>query len=241
MIQIITPQVNSEKLKKHFGDEDDFHMINFERYGKWFFIAMGLLLLVGITGWLSGGKNGNLIFSSAITIVMIIFGIGFLLVKLPELRHGREKAYQMRQEEFEKEYNKIKKESDLWDALTREQRKNLCERLGIPSRYSKSSLIGISTRDRKVLIYLLNVEFAQKDEKSKWNFKSGRPTHYEILGIEKNATEDQIKDAYRRKSLAWHPDKKKDIPDADEYMKIVNEANDVLSDREKRRQYDSVL
>lgn len=216
-------------------------MFNVDHYAKWFYITMGLTLLVGITGWFSGGKNGNLIFSGAITVIMIIFGIGFLLVKLPELRHGKEKVWQMRQEEYEKEYQKIKKESDLWDTLTREQRKNLCDRLGLPSKYSKSTLIRISTRDRNVLAYLLNMEFIQKDEQNRWNFKLGRPSHYEILGIEKNSTEDQIKDAYRRKSLAWHPDKKKDILDADEYMKIVNEANDILSDKEKRKQYDNTL
>lgn len=216
-------------------------MFNVNRYAKWIYIVMGLILLVGVTGWFSGGKNGNLIFSSAITLIIIILGIGFLLEKLPELRHGREKAYQMRREEQEREYQQIKQESELWESLTRQQRKDLCERLGISLRHSKLSLIRIPIKERKSLIYGLHVEFGKTETKGSWGSQSGIPTYYEILGIDKNATEGQIKDAYRRKSLAWHPDKKKDIADADEYMKILNEANDVLSDKEKRRQYNSTL
>lgn len=202
---------------------------------------MGLILLVGITGWISGGKNGNLIFSGAITVIMIILGVGFLIEKLPELRHGREKAYQMRKEEYEREYQQIKQESELWESLTRQQRKDLCERLGISSRYSKLSLIRIPNKERKSIIYGLHVEFGEKETKSGSSYKSEKPTYYEILGIEKNATDAEIKDAFRRKILAWHPDKKKDIPDSDEYTKILYEAKDVLTDMEKRRQYDETL
>ena len=213
-------------------------MFSFERIGKWYFISMGLIFLVGITGWFSGGKNGNLIFSTAITIDMIIFGIGFILVKLPELRYGREKAYQMRKEEYEREYQQIKQESELWESLTKQQRKDLCERLGISSRYSKPSLIRIPNKERKSLIYGLHVEFGEKETKNNSSYKSEKPTYYEILGIEKNATDAEIKDAFRRKILAWHPDKRKDIPDSDEYTKILYEANEILSDKEKRMQYD---
>lgn len=141
-------------------------MFNLDRYAKWIYIAMGLFLLVGVTGWISGSKNGNLIFSSAITIIFVIMGVSLFIIKLPELRHGRERAYEMKKEELERELQQIKKESDLWDSITIEKRKNLCERLGISSRRAKLSLIEISTKDRKMLMYLLNVEFTQKDEKT---------------------------------------------------------------------------
>ncbi len=216
-------------------------MFNVNRYAKWIYIAMGLILLVGVTGWFSGGKNGNLIFSSAITLIIIILGIGFLLEKLPELRHGREKVYQMRKEEQEREYQQIKQESELWESLTKQQRKDLCERLGISLRYSKSSLIRIPIKERKSLIYGLHVEFGKTETKDSWGSQSGIPTYYEILGIDKNATGAEIKDAFRKKILAWGPDKKKGMPDADEYTKILYEARDVLLDKEKRRQYDSTL
>ena len=60
---------------------------------------------------------------------------------------------------------------------------------------------------------------------------------YEILGVDKNATDDQIKKAFRKKAREYHPDVNKD-PDAEERFKEINEAYDVLSDSQKRAQYD---
>jgi molecular chaperone DnaJ len=62
--------------------------------------------------------------------------------------------------------------------------------------------------------------------------------YYEVLGVPKNATKDEIKDAYRKLALQYHPDRNK-APDAEERFKEISEAYAVLSDDDKRRQYDN--
>lgn len=62
--------------------------------------------------------------------------------------------------------------------------------------------------------------------------------YYKILGVDKNATPDAIKKAYRKLAVQYHPDKTKNDKRAEEKFKEVNEAHDVLSDPEKRKRYD---
>jgi molecular chaperone DnaJ len=61
--------------------------------------------------------------------------------------------------------------------------------------------------------------------------------YYEVLGVSKNASKDKIKDAYRKLAMQYHPDRNK-APDAEEKFKEISEAYAVLSDDEKRQQYD---
>lgn len=63
--------------------------------------------------------------------------------------------------------------------------------------------------------------------------------YYKILGVERNATEAQIKSAYRKLARKYHPDVNKD-PDAVNKFKDINEAYEVLSDKNKRSRYDSL-
>lgn len=62
--------------------------------------------------------------------------------------------------------------------------------------------------------------------------------YYEILGVSKDATQDQIKAAYRKLAIKYHPDKNPDNKEAEEKFKQISEAYQVLSDAQKRKQYD---
>ena len=62
--------------------------------------------------------------------------------------------------------------------------------------------------------------------------------YYEILGVKKTATEEEIKKAYRNLAKKHHPDKNKGNKEAENKFKEISEAYAVLSDKEKREQYD---
>ncbi len=63
--------------------------------------------------------------------------------------------------------------------------------------------------------------------------------YYQVLEIDKDASQEQIKAAYRKLALQHHPDKNKEDPAAGERMKEINEAYAVLSNQEKRKNYDA--
>ena len=62
--------------------------------------------------------------------------------------------------------------------------------------------------------------------------------YYKILGVERNASDDDIRKAYRKLAMQYHPDRNPDDKQAEERFKEINEAYQVLSDSEKRTHYD---
>jgi curved DNA-binding protein CbpA len=67
------------------------------------------------------------------------------------------------------------------------------------------------------------------------------PTHYEILGLERSATDDEIKKAYRKLAKEFHPDTNQGDANAEERFKAISEAYFILSDVGRRYQYDQKL
>jgi molecular chaperone DnaJ len=68
---------------------------------------------------------------------------------------------------------------------------------------------------------------------------AGRPDYYATLGVDKKASQDEIKKAYRKLARQYHPDRNPDDKKAEERFKEISQAHDVLGDPEKRKQYDS--
>jgi len=64
--------------------------------------------------------------------------------------------------------------------------------------------------------------------------------YYKILGVDKNASQKDIQKAYRKLARKYHPDVNPDDKSAEEKFKDINEANEVLSDPEKRKRYDEL-
>lgn len=64
--------------------------------------------------------------------------------------------------------------------------------------------------------------------------------YYKILGVERGASAEDIKKAYRKLAIKYHPDKNPGNKEAEEKFKEINEANEVLSDSEKRKKYDQL-
>ena len=62
--------------------------------------------------------------------------------------------------------------------------------------------------------------------------------YYEVLGISKGASQDEIKKAYRKMAIKYHPDKNPDDKTAEEKFKEAAEAYEILSDADKRARYD---
>src|ERR1700752_2328944 len=62
--------------------------------------------------------------------------------------------------------------------------------------------------------------------------------YYKVLGVNKNATADEIKSAYRKLARQYHPDLNPNDTEANKKFQQINEANEVLSDPDKRKKYD---
>ena len=62
--------------------------------------------------------------------------------------------------------------------------------------------------------------------------------YYKVLGVDKSATQEEIRKAYRKQAKRYHPDINKDDPQAKERFQEINEANEVLGDPDKRKKYD---
>ena len=79
-----------------------------------------------------------------------------------------------------------------------------------------------------------DVRHAEMEQK-----KAKRKDYYKILDIEKDAQDQEIKKAYRKLAVKWHPDKNRDDPKAEDRFKDIQEAHECLSDPQKRERYDS--
>ena len=75
---------------------------------------------------------------------------------------------------------------------------------------------------------------------SSWRGSDARrqPDYYKVLGVGKNASDEEIKKAYRKLARKYHPDRNQGDKQAEERFKEISQAHDVLSDPEKRKAYD---
>lgn len=73
-----------------------------------------------------------------------------------------------------------------------------------------------------------------------WKLKLEFKDYYKVLGVEKTATSDEIKKAYRKLAQKYHPDRNQNDKEAEEKFKEISEAYEVLKDEEKRLKYDNL-
>jgi len=180
---------------------------------KAFFLGYGLLGLIGLTAYASGGEGGSQIFTTVVSLFIISLGILFVIHRIidgrriidsgpiwPLWESGDSGGKQMKTE-WEKEFKEEKSRQE--EAFNQEK-----------SEWQK--------------------RFKQESENSRVSEKQRDP--YEILAISKNATEEEIKKSYRELALKFHPDKEKSSV-AKEAMIDINWAKGELLDSQKRMKY----
>jgi len=74
-----------------------------------------------------------------------------------------------------------------------------------------------------------------------WSGSTETPNLYQLLGVDVNASTEEIRRSYLTKARFTHPDKNPGLPQSEEMMKYLNKARDILCDTEKRIEYDEQL
>jgi len=131
-----------------------------------------------------------------------------------------------------------------WNKKRDYDKEEICVRLGIPLKHAEKTFNKFPDKYMKLLISVLYTEIERRGYKKKNYYKENTkqaPTYYEMLGVSNNATEDEIKDAFRKQILKWHSDKNQSVEDIDEYTKILYEVRDTLIDFDKRKDYDYAI
>ncbi|KAG7305029.1 Protein tumorous imaginal discs-mitochondrial [Plutella xylostella] len=104
-------------------------------------------------------------------------------------------------------------------------------------KYSGGSVLAASTLSNPVLKY--NVGIGRQRLFHTTSLLNARGDYYKVLGVSKNASQKDIKKAYYQLAKKYHPDANKSDPDAPKKFQEVSEAYEILSDENKRKQYDT--
>ena len=135
-------------------------------------------------------------------------------------REKKEKREQER-EQKEAEDDQYEREREQWERVRMEQAQREREQYEQAQREQEQ------------------YEQAQRErEKAKKRRQKG--THYDVLGVPEGASQKAIKDAYRKLTLKWHPDKNKSH-DAAKHFNKITEAYEILSNKDERKKYDAEL
>lgn len=91
---------------------------------------------------------------------------------------------------------------------------------------------------KKIILKLLCVISFSLHANNQWMYKNSFPNYYTVLGVKENASQDELRKAYRKQSLKTHPDK---AGGSKEAFILVKEAYDNLIDPQQRNQYNKAL
>jgi hypothetical protein len=179
---------------------------------KTFYLGIIFAIIIYATAHVSGGENSEELKKWSLIGIIIAVMLGFMISS-----HYNEKFRKRGDSSFGNSYQSGTYTMSFWDRISR-----ILKHIRIPRyrRYEKKT----STED-----------YSRGYTKQ----ETSEPTYYDILGVSKMATEQEIKTAFRKQILKFHSDKNQ-IDDADEYVKLLYMIRETLLSSEKRFAYDAM-